>query len=237
MSNPNPNESLRTSALLVALRISTWTAKKFDKSVTKAVVQNHGASADSGRFNKNLLPGEPLSYKALMSHMSGLRARHYQQTLAWADEGSRLLPYANNNEYRDMITDIAADDRPAQERSGNLGRERFARAAHADKHERANGQVDIGSHREHFILEVFAEIAEATELIDGHGFRYFEIARLPDQLHLLFGHALRVEHGSIERQSDGALSFGQRQTGSSVKDCRARLGTDRRPSFPHAYIE
>lgn len=98
--------NIQSEAVLVSLRISTWTARKYDRKVTDKVNKDHGAVADAGRYNKHLLPGDNETYKALVSHMSGARQRHYDQTLAWDDSGRRLLPHANNAAYRDFIADI-----------------------------------------------------------------------------------------------------------------------------------
>jgi len=93
---------IRSSALLVTLRISSWSARKYDKKVTDKVTREHGASSDAGRFNKSLLPGDCASYKALVSYLGSIRQSHYDHTLAWGEDGgARLLPVANDRAYRD----------------------------------------------------------------------------------------------------------------------------------------
>lgn len=87
--------------MLVALRISTWTARKFDRAVTQEVNETHGAAADAGRYNKLLLTGE--SYRELVKVCNAARSDHYGQTLAWSDEGWRLLPTANYMAYADRM--------------------------------------------------------------------------------------------------------------------------------------
>jgi hypothetical protein len=52
-----------------------------------------------------LLPGDASSYKALTSHIAGVRVLHYAQTLAWSDDGWRLLPVANYQRYTDKLRD------------------------------------------------------------------------------------------------------------------------------------
>jgi len=94
---------IRSKAQLVALHISSWSARKYDKKVTDKVIADHGAKGDVGRFNKSLLPGDAVSYKALTQFMSQMRTAHYEQTLDWPDEGFRLLPIANDTKYRDLI--------------------------------------------------------------------------------------------------------------------------------------
>jgi len=48
--------NLNDRALLVQLSISQWTARKFDKRVTRDVASSHGTTIDVGRYNKVLLP-------------------------------------------------------------------------------------------------------------------------------------------------------------------------------------
>jgi hypothetical protein len=91
--------SIHSRAMLVSLRLSAWTARKYDKKITQETNSAHGAVADAGRYNKMLLPGDCASYKALNQLIGNTRTEHYQNTLAWSDEGWRLLPTANYQEY------------------------------------------------------------------------------------------------------------------------------------------
>jgi hypothetical protein len=97
------NENLISRAMLASLRISSWSARKYDKRVTAETNAHHGADADAGRYNKMLLPGDASSYKALTSHIAATRVLHYEQTLAWSDDGWRLLPIANYQKYTDKL--------------------------------------------------------------------------------------------------------------------------------------
>lgn len=97
------SSEIHARALLVCLTISTWTARRYDKAVTQKVNKEHKASSDAGRYNKFLLPGECASYRELLTIASGLRAAHYTHTLAWSDEGWRLLPTANYMQYADWF--------------------------------------------------------------------------------------------------------------------------------------
>lgn len=91
--------AIHTRAMLVWMTISTWTARKYDKGITQKVNADMRASSDAGRYNKHLLPGDAAAYKALMSLSSSIRVAHYSHTLAWSDEGWRLLPVANFTDY------------------------------------------------------------------------------------------------------------------------------------------
>lgn len=92
---------IHSRALLVWLTISTWTARKYDKKISAEVNAAHNASGDAGRFNKFLLPGDCASYKTLIAMAGAIRVSHYGETLAWSDEGWRLLPTANYMQYAD----------------------------------------------------------------------------------------------------------------------------------------
>jgi len=93
------SDSIHSRAMLVSLNISTWTARKFDKRISEEVNRQHAASHDAGRYNKMLLPGDAAAYKALVKAAGLARTEHYANTLAWADDGWRLLPSANYMEY------------------------------------------------------------------------------------------------------------------------------------------
>ena len=99
------NDNLISRAMLASLRISSWSARKYDKRITAETNAALGASSDAGRYNKMLLPGDASSYKALTSHIAGVRVLHYAQTLAWSDDGWRMLPVANYQRYTDKLRD------------------------------------------------------------------------------------------------------------------------------------
>jgi hypothetical protein len=109
---------IHSRAILVSLRISSWSAKKFDKKVTREATAAHGADESAGRFNKSLLPSavtitnsataakqanETNSFKALSQHIAATRVWHYEQTLRWGDDGWQLLPIKNYKAYTDGI--------------------------------------------------------------------------------------------------------------------------------------
>lgn len=96
---------IHSRALLVWLTISTWSARKYDKSVTAKVNADYHASSDAGRYNKSLLPGDAPAYKQLVQLAGSIRAQHYSNTLAWADEGWRLLPTSNYMTYTQWFRD------------------------------------------------------------------------------------------------------------------------------------
>jgi hypothetical protein len=103
-TTPAPTQ-IHSRALLVWLHISTWSARKYDKNVTREVIARANASSDAGRWNKMLLPGDAKAYKTLVSLATSIRAQHYSNTLAWSDEGWRLLPTANYGTYTKWLRD------------------------------------------------------------------------------------------------------------------------------------
>jgi len=98
-AEPNAETAIHTRAMLVWLQIGTWSARKYDKRATAKLTADHHAAADAARVNKSLLPGDAKAYRALTSLAGSIRAEHYTNTLAWADEGWRLLPVANFQNY------------------------------------------------------------------------------------------------------------------------------------------
>lgn len=115
MDNSTVDTSICNKAVMVSLSVSTWTARKYSKEITAKINADHGASGDAGRYNKSLLPGDAESYKALMRVAGYARTAHYSQTLAWSDEGWRLLPTANYQEYTDKLRSLTSDFETALE--------------------------------------------------------------------------------------------------------------------------
>jgi hypothetical protein len=94
--------NVSTRAMLASLRVSMWSARKFDRRVSDEVNEEKQADKDAGRFNKHLLAGA-LAHKAVITAGLGLRDIHYRETLPWADEGWRLLPTTNYLRYVDQM--------------------------------------------------------------------------------------------------------------------------------------
>lgn len=93
---------IHNRALLVNLSISTWTARKFDRQITREVNRQYGASQDAGRYNKHLLAGSATqSYSHLMGLAQKIRMEHYTRTLPWTDEGWRVLASDGYMAYMD----------------------------------------------------------------------------------------------------------------------------------------
>jgi len=100
--------NLNDKALLLQLSISQWTARRFDKKITKQIADRHGASSQVGRYNKSLLAEN--DYLSNVHTLTGaIRTDFYANTLAWGMEGTRLLPTANYLPYIQKYRKFKAD--------------------------------------------------------------------------------------------------------------------------------
>ena len=81
--------SIQEKAMLVYLHLSYWTARKYDKRVSEEI-DDHYQADQAGRYNKILIAREHLA--SIRKQVSAIRIYHYEHTVAWNDEGGRLLP-------------------------------------------------------------------------------------------------------------------------------------------------
>ena len=93
MNNEN-TMSIASSAMLVEMSISTWTARKLDKKVSTQVDFDKNMKTRAGNYNKNLLAGTGF-LDTITKYAATARAWHLSQTLPWSDNGLRLLPMSN----------------------------------------------------------------------------------------------------------------------------------------------
>lgn len=94
------NANLTETAMIANLSISQWTARKYDKGVSKKVEDEYNAH-DAGRFNKILVAKEAIN--EIQKVASETRIFHYANTLPWSDNGDRILPAMNFYDYSDGI--------------------------------------------------------------------------------------------------------------------------------------
>lgn len=104
----NNSISIASSAMLVELSISTWTARKLDKKVSTQVDLDNGAKTKVVNANKNLMAGTGV-LDTLVKYAANARAWHLSQTLPWTDNGSRLLPMSNFVEYKKQLGELEAN--------------------------------------------------------------------------------------------------------------------------------
>ena len=92
--------SITSSAVLVELNISVWTANKQDKEAASEMLLNKGAQAeDAVQVRKNLMAGTTLR-KQIADYAAGCRLWHNTRTLPWADKGPRILPTSLFMDYK-----------------------------------------------------------------------------------------------------------------------------------------
>lgn len=101
----NNSISIASSAMLVELSISTWTARKLDKKVSAEVDSAKGAKTNAGNYNKNLLAGTGF-LDTITKYAANARAWHLSQTLPWSDNGLRLLPVSNFITYKEQLNTL-----------------------------------------------------------------------------------------------------------------------------------
>lgn len=114
--------NLNDRALLVSLRIGSWSGRKLDKRVTREVAQSNGVTTSAGRYNKCLLPN-----CNLLENIHGkdglVRTKFYENTLPWGLEGTFILPTSNylgfvtsfrkEKSEREALVDRFVDEYPA----------------------------------------------------------------------------------------------------------------------------
>jgi len=100
--------SIASSAMLVELSIKGWTARKLDKKVSAEVDVDKHTKTRAGNYNKNLLAGTGF-LDTITKYASNARSWHNSQTLAWSDNGLRLLPVSNFVTYKKQLGVLEAN--------------------------------------------------------------------------------------------------------------------------------
>ena len=95
---------LRETAMTVALNISCWSARKFDKAVTKRIHEDFGVDGkEAGRFNKLLV--EKAAIKAIETARNNCYTFHYANTLPWG-KGITILKATNYENYATRMAEL-----------------------------------------------------------------------------------------------------------------------------------
>ena len=100
--------SIASSAVLVDLNISVWTARKLDRNVSKEIDNSKNTTIKAGNYNKHILAGSD-QLEAISKLASEIREWHSKQTLPWSDTGTRLLPMDNFFAYKDQLSAYEAE--------------------------------------------------------------------------------------------------------------------------------
>jgi len=125
-------------AMLVRLHIKQWSARKNDKKVTHKVEQTYNAQ-NAGRFNKRLVAEEAIKKVAKTANES--RKFHYDNTLPWGDDGTRILLAKNYLPYTSKMQELKSGfEVTVNEFIANYG------ALVEDARERLKGMFDPGDY-------------------------------------------------------------------------------------------
>ena len=219
--------NLTHDAMLVSLRITAWSGRLYDRQASNHVAAHHDASASAGRYNKRLLP--KAAFAALTATISKIRSTHYEQTLPWDDQGSRLLTVANYERYTELVDGLR--ERIVRERA------RFIED-YDDNIDQA--RLDLGK------LFRIEDYPSKEALQDRFGIRY-RIVPVPDADHFMAKLASDdtarvrrdIEHQIEERLHD-AVGDLYRRLGEAVERVSERLqeGEDGKPLvFRNSMIE
>lgn len=90
---------ISSSAMLVDMSLSVWTARKLDKKVSAEVDQAKSTRARAGNYHKNLLAGSS-KLEEIGKIASTVRNWNYMVTTPWSDAGTRLLPATLFMDYK-----------------------------------------------------------------------------------------------------------------------------------------
>lgn len=101
------SNALQERAMLVNLSISSWTASKKDNKASESVKSQNAAASKAGWFNKRLI--DPAALQPIGKMEGRIRDFHYRFTLAWGDNGDRVLPGAAFMEYTDGLRKLKSE--------------------------------------------------------------------------------------------------------------------------------
>lgn len=88
--------TLHSTAMLVYVSISVWSARKLDKKQTLKTVKGAGATSDAARVNKHLLANADELLRAVQRKGNEIRAYVDTNTLPWDDAGNRIISNAQS---------------------------------------------------------------------------------------------------------------------------------------------
>lgn len=97
---------LTKKAVLAALNMGGWAARKKDDAAADVVHQHYHASKDSGNYNKALIDLKHESWVRITKARTALREFHYANTLPWVHKGAQLLPAATYLDYNSKVREL-----------------------------------------------------------------------------------------------------------------------------------
>lgn len=94
-------------AVLVKARVSVWGGQRVDRAVSDEVAHLKMASANAGRYVKNLI--DPAAIRGVKTAATMVRATHYDITRPWDDGGRRLCAADMLPEYHTKMDRVIAN--------------------------------------------------------------------------------------------------------------------------------
>ena len=94
---------LQAKAMLVELKITSWSGRAMDQAATLKVTSDAGADDDAATVHKRLIDRKHL--KRINAIIQKARDLHKKLTLPWNDKGMRLLPVAMHEKYVEKLTE------------------------------------------------------------------------------------------------------------------------------------
>jgi len=98
--------TISSSAILVELSISVWTARRLDKTASRDVTTKNNAMVGVANVSKRLL-GDCAELDAVQKFAANARNIHYSMSMPWSDMGMRLVPTAVYlNKYSKTMSEL-----------------------------------------------------------------------------------------------------------------------------------
>jgi len=97
--------SIGSSAMLATFKASVWTGRKLDKRASKEVEYRNNTTPQMANVHKKLL-GNCEELIAIQKHVANTRKLHTDGTLAWEDNGARLITTAAYFDYTKMMSGV-----------------------------------------------------------------------------------------------------------------------------------
>ncbi len=101
---------LNERAMLVDLSIGVWSPAREDKQRAAEIADKYGADKKMGKYQRYLI--DPDALKPILVKRGEMRNRHYELTLPWGDDSSRIITSAGFMRYRNEMQAYTAQLEP-----------------------------------------------------------------------------------------------------------------------------
>lgn len=102
------NSIIGTKTLLLGLKISQWSGRKFDDHATETVQKAHKTKGETGNYTKRLLPGA-VELEEVHRKATQIRKFYYEQTLPWGIDGVRIIKSDNYMPFMQKFNKMKMD--------------------------------------------------------------------------------------------------------------------------------